>query len=792
MKTVVCRLFALFLLCTLRLDAQPVAPTGSVRGVVVDSVSGRPLPFITIALIRRGKAVDGTLTDSLGRFSLQKLPFDTYTLTFSAVGFRTTQIPAWVLDARQPDVETDTVGLVQEARTLQAVTVRAQRPLIEQRADGITFNVESLPSMAGSDASDVLRKVPLLAVDASGGLSLRGSANIRVFIDGKPSDLYASSVADALKAIPGESIVRVEVITHPSARYDAEGTDGVVNIITRRSRANTTNGNVSGMLGNRSHQLMGDLQTKYDQWLIKLDGIYQTYWNRNGSVLERTSAGSAVRQRNESRQTGRYGFGGTSILYSIDSLNTLTAVYRFRHLLNRTTLQSENFQTDGAGGLRPAFDRQVVQPSERTGHQVSGGYTGFSRDKQREFSLLGTYSHSPALSRYALEQTEPVFYQETFESRSVNRDWIVQADYARTLRDNRKWETGGKITQKAIDSESRFEVPAPGPTGFQPDPVRSNVFSYRSRIYALYLNYNFRLGRWQFITGTRYELTALQATFKQEALRIPSYRNLAPNLLISRSLNLKSTLKVGYTVRLVRPFYGYLDPTVNNSDSLNVQFGNPRLLPEVTRRYQVSYSQNGTRLFTEVALFLNQNRNSIQAVRTPRPDGVFESTWQNVGQNRRLGASVTLTWKPTAGINLNGTVTTQYVRFESPAMGLSNRGWMRQLVLNYSHKLPKGFSVDFYGFFDSDNLFLQGRRTGWKYYSLTVSRKTAGDRFTMSLRLDTILTPFTYLTEATTAGAFRQQLTYRYQNQNIRLTLSYKLGKKEIKSPRMRQTESPE
>ncbi|GAB4025815.1 TonB-dependent receptor [Spirosoma gilvum] len=786
-------LFLVVLLSICPLKAQSVKGTGSVQGTLVDSLTGKPIPFATVSLIQRDKLVDGTVSDSLGQFRLTNLLYGTYSLRFGAVGYRPSQTPVWTVDSAHLVVQTDSVRLTQDIRNLNAVTVRGQKPLIENRVDGINFNVESLPSIAGSNASDILRRVPLLSVDANGGLSMRGSTNIRVFIDGKPSDIYAPSVADALKVIPGESIVKVEVITHPSARYDAEGTDGVVNIITRKIRENITNGTFSGVLGNRNEQLMGNVQSKTNKWLLKMDGFYQTYWNRNGSVLDRESGLFRVIQHTETHQTGNNIFGGANVLYSLDSLHTINVGYRLRWTPNETQATSANFNVEN-GLLLPSFHRQIITPLQSNGHVFTSGYTGMSRDKRKELSLLATYFRLNNTNQYEVDQTstDQTFYREDFYGLTRNRDLILQADYSHTFRQNWKWETGAKLTQKYLTSDNQFGIYNFDTQQYRPDLTRANAFSYQSSVYALYANVNFQLKKWQFMTGVRYEQTLLQANFRQNELSIPSFHNLVPNLLISRNLNKKSTLKLGYTVKLVRPYYAYLNPTINNSDSLNIQFGNPYLQPEITRRYQLSYSRNNPKLFTDIALFYNHNRNSIETIRTARPDGVFETTWQNIGHNQRVGASIYLNWKPTPTISLGSTWTLQYVHLTSPVLQLSNAGLMRQWVLNYSQKLPKGYSLDVYGFFDVASINLQGSRTGWKYYSLTVSKKSANDRFNLSLRMDTPFTRYTFIDEETTTASFYQHYTYRYQNQNIRLTFSYKLGKKEIKSPRMRQAENPD
>ena len=474
-------------------------------------------------------------------------------------------------------------------------------------------------------------------------------------------------------------------------------------------------------------------------------------------------------------------------------MKTLTIGYRLRYTSNQTSLVSDNFQSEN-GTFLPTFQRYVNTPSDSKGDIFTTGYTGTSKDKRKEFSLLGIYFLANNSNRYVLSQTDNDLrlYGEDFDSHTLNRELILQADYTQSFANRWKWETGGKFYGKYIDSDSQFGIYDRQNRTYQNDPVRSNVFTYRSEVYALYTNLNFQLSQWQFMTGIRYELTELNGLFKDVVLGIPPFQNLLPNLLISRNLNKKTTVKLGYSVKLVRPFYTYLNPTVNNSDSLTVQSGNPYLQPEITRRYQLSYARNSARLFTDVALFFNNNQNSIETIRTPRTDGIVYTTWQNVGLNQRIGMSVNLSWKPSPKISLGTTVTVQYVRLASPVMQLRNSGLMRQLVLNYSYKLPRSYSLDFYGFFDANTVLLQGYRSGWTYYSLTFSKKSANERFTVSLRMDTPLTTYTFIDEEIRTDSFSQLQTSRYQNQNIRLSLSYKLGKKEIKSPHIRQAENPD
>ncbi|HMI05086.1 MAG TPA: TonB-dependent receptor, partial [Pedobacter sp.] len=638
------------------------------------------------------------------------------------------------LHVREDSVQTDSGSLDTAKKKkpikLKTITIRGQKSLIEQRVDGIVFNVESLPAIAGSDASDVLRKVPMVSVDANGGLSIRGSSNIKVLIDGKPSDIYASSIADALRAIRGENIVRVEVITNPSSRYDAEGADAVINIITRKIRDDATNGNVSGVAGNRSESIMGDVHSKRGSFLINGDAFYQKYWNRNGSVLRRRADQLTLIQRNETKQSGDYFFGGASLLYSLDSLNTFDIGYRARRSPNSTTSVAGNYR-EIQGTQEYLFQRNMESPVKNNGNSYNIGFNGMSADKKNEYSILGMYAPFKGISDYTLEQNGQRLYRENFFSTTTYDDFVIQADYTRSFTDKMKLEAGAKFLAKNAKSESLFDIYDFESGSFQRDALRSNDFTYQNRIYAAYANTTLKIGKWGLSGGLRYEKTELGAVFKKQSVNIPSFDNLVPQLLLNRMINDKTSIKLSYAMKLVRPYISYLNPTVNTSDSLTLQYGNPELEPELTNRYQLSYSVNGAKLFRDFVLFFNDNRNTIENIRRPLGNGIFESTWRNVGKNQRLGMSATFNWKPSSAFSLGTGLTAQYVWLESGTLGISNKGLMRQLTLNGSYKLPKGFSVDFYGFFGAKNLQLQGYRSGWKFYNMTISKKSKDERLNL-------------------------------------------------------------
>jgi len=773
------------------LKAQDLDNPAAVRGAVADSTTGKPVPFAAISVLKGKRVLSKTLTDSIGRFEIRNLQAGTYRARISSVGYHTLETKTWTLDSVKISLNLGSLKIAPEAINLKGVVIRGKKPLVEQRIDGITFNADRLPAIAGSDAADVLRNVPMVSVDPNGQLSIRGSSNVKILIDGKPSELFAPSAADVLKMIRGENIVKVEVITHPSAKYDAEGADAVVNIITRKISTNITNGNIGGILGNRSKALMGDIHSKRGKWLINADAFNQWYWNQNGSVLQRDAAGQQIAQRNETRQSGRYFYGGTNILYSLDSLNTLNIGYRTRPASDNTNGHTDNFEGDN-GPLTPIFQSDTRVFNNNSGNSINAGYTGTSKDGRKEFSLLANYAVAHNTNGYNLYQVNDstTAYRENLATNTTIHDLLVQADYSHNFNNKWKWEAGAKLTERHLKSASVVDVYDPKTAVFTQDNARADHFSYRSDIYAAYNNLSLKLKNWGFSGGLRYEPTVLDAMFKGVPLQVPSFGNLVPQLLVNRTINEQSSLKLGYSMKIVRPGIAALNPTVNRSDSLNISTGNPYLKPEHVNRFQLSYTINNPRLFRDFTLFFNNNTNTIEYIRTALPGGVFENSWANTGKNRRLIFEGTVNWTASTVFNLGANFTAQYVWLSNPALGIVHNGYMQQLVFNCLYKLPKGFSIYFYSFFNSPTLSLQGKRQGWRYYSTTISKKSANNRLNISLKLDAFLTRYAYIDEEITTGAYHQLQTFRYQNQNMRLTISYFLGKREIKAPRIRQVEN--
>jgi outer membrane receptor protein involved in Fe transport len=707
---------------------------GKITGTLTDSATAKPIAKLTVTL--QGARTQQTVTDSLGIFTINGLSFGNYTLQLSAVGYQPKTLPVSLSQEKQS--VTVNTSLTQDNTSLKAVTITANRALVEDKGDRLVYNAAADISNTGGTAADVLRKVPAVTVDLEGNVQLRGNGNIRVLVNGKPSAMMARNLADALRQMPANVIKTVEVITSPGAKYDAEGAAGIINIITKRGLRGAS-GSVTVTGGDRNRSLGFNLSAKTGKIGLNLSA--------NGYQNRREYEASAVRttlkdglpvnilyRSNSADNIGSGGYGELAFDYDPDSTNhlNLSANVWGGDFPNGSTTWLR--LTDPSGFALQDFRNESRFTNPYGNGQLDLGWTKTLKKPEQEFSVLWQFSRMPDNYFYNTDRiaaNEEIIFREKSTNYSRNKEYTAQVDYThpvqiRSQKDTStlKIEIGTKAILRDIGSEVRVAQSLNGKDELLPDPLQTNDFDYDQRVYSGYTSLRWsNKAKWSLAAGARLEHTEIRGHFISSGTRINNqYNNLIPSLTVSKGVKTHN-FKLSYTQRITRPQIWFLNPWVNRSDPKAITTGTPRLEPELNHAMEVGHSMSskgGTMLNS--ALYWRLTDNAIEYVMRMDTGGISISQPQNIARRSIVGINMNLSAKPNKDWNLNGGADLRYIEVVAPAQ--QNSGWMWNFNTNTTYKLPKEFTLQGHGGVHSGWLGLQRTFTSIGYWYGFSAKKT--------------------------------------------------------------------
>jgi len=785
----------------------PEAPkgTGRLTGTVLDAATKKPVEFATVALLPAtgDTPLDGTVADEKGRFSLRGLAPGAYRLQLSFLGYA-----ALLREVTVTSGATDLgpLALTATAQQLGNVTVTGEKETVEVKPDRIVYNADRDLTNKGGVAADVLRKVPLLNVDLDGNVQLRGSSNIKVLINNKPSSILAGNLADALKQLPADQIASVEVITTPGAKYDGEGTAGIVNIILKKNDLQGVNGSVGAAAGNRSSNANVSLNARRGKIGVNTNASGYLYYSPSASNLRRTNFNgspdnvvSLLSQDGSGDNLGGGGYGRITLDYDPAKNHNLTVGISGN--LNRNNSQSE--QTNSlvrlvGPGPNQLFTRATDYQFQAQSYDVNGTYTRtFEGQPRREWSVLAQHSRNRNLQPYSLNQFENQYtatglpnYRESSDNLSRNLETTLQTDYTHPIGDKRSVELGAKAILRRVLSDYQIDTLRGENGTFLTDRRRSNRFDYDQNVAAAYGTYGFPLGKkLNARLGTRLERTDVVGRFQQNDItRFTSgYTSLLPNASVSYTRKPGNTLRLAYSRRIQRPQIYYLNPYENRVDKFNVSKGNPELNPEFTDSYELNYSTFVKGSVLNFSLFTRQTNNAIEAVRTQRLDTTVTS-YANIARNRSYGGSVFGSFKPTTKWEISGSGSLTYVALRSGFLNTTNAGLMFNLNANSTYKFTKTLSAQFFGGLNSSRVQLQGRSASWNWYSIGVKKTILKEKGDLTLNADNFLTARRDLNSSINTPFFALEQHNYIALRGIRLAFGYRFGKIENAPPKQRRS----
>jgi outer membrane receptor protein involved in Fe transport len=669
-------LFIIFAFVTA--NAQQTATGGTVTGKLVDGTSGQPLELATVSLVRKSdnKPVKSMQTDLQGNFSLTGVDNGLYLFRATYVSYLTFIKDSINITPTRQIVNLGNIKLRQGKGLLKEVVVTAQKSQIQLGIDKKSFNVEQSLVSQGGSATDLLTNVPSVQVDVDGNISLRGSTNVKVLINGKPSALTGGDITDILQSIPASAIETIEVITNPSSKYDSEGDSGIINIVLKKNVQKGFTGGASASAGTQ-HTYNGTFNLAYQNSKIN---VYSNYSYRrgdrigNGTVDKTTTSTDGSIQTQNQVANQDFTFIGQNIRSGIDinlSPKTTLSFTNNINLRTRDRNQSGTTLIDSGSSIL----QRIVQNNISTG---SGTNLDFSLDLDHKYKTKGEewtsnigYSFDKNNNFDNLNSDYDYYsipeYFESVQHNTTNgtqRNAILQSDFTLPLK-NGKMEFGIRSTINNNNTNYISDTLNTTTGNYDYDPFLSNDFIYKENINAVYTSYQHDFGKFSIQGGLRLEdanistqlIDSVTTNHKQD------YWRLYPSLFLTEKFSENETLQFSYSRRVTRPNYRQLSPFVDESNRLNYSEGNPYLQPQDTHSFELSYINYWKTVTLTSSLYYRLTLDNIQQITTPLTPGNLDTTltqYQNIKSASNAGYELIAKISPSPLLDVTANLNIYY------------------------------------------------------------------------------------------------------------------------------------
>ncbi|QKG56279.1 TonB-dependent receptor [Hymenobacter sp. BRD128] len=798
------RITGLLALVLLGAPTLAQAQSGAVRGTLLDAATGQPIPFASVVVLHLpdSTAVADAQTTEAGAFALEKLRLGSYVLRANVLGYRVGQRQLSLTTAA-PVAQLGTLRLRPAATQLTEVVVQGERPPVTTDLDKRVVNVAKDLTAVGGTATDVLQNVPSVAVDQTGAVSLRGKSGVTIFIDGKPTGAAGGAGGGSLDQIPASSIDRIEVITNPSARYDAAGSAGIINIILKKNQRDGLNGVAAAGVGTRN-KYNTSLTLNYRRGKLNIFGSYDFRYDQRftNSSLDQTTIGPVTDPATGLPTTdahtlflhqGRDGLAtqtshavrvGLEYALPHDQTLTLAAQPRFNSYQNDEIILSRqqdltlgqpvyvgtnDRQNASLGRNNSAdftFDYRRSWPA-RPGRELTAGavYTPLSADNALAANL-----------RYLGDGTLAT-QQQAFHT--YLHQGAAQVDFTQPLGEKGRFETGLKSTWQRSDNRYDFSSTSPALT-------QQSVFLYQEYVQAAYASLGGERGKLHYQAGLRLEQTnthGQQQLTGEEFSR--SYLNLFPSGTLAYELPKERQVQLSYSRRVQRPNQGELNPFLDRSDPLNLRAGNPALLPEYEGQAELGYQKGfANKASVAVTGFYSRELQTITSFRQVITDPltgnqVTSSTRLNIGQETNYGLELVGSLPLAAWWKVSGSASTfrRLVRTTVTNSDYTNSNIVGTARLNSTFTLTKKFDVQVSLNYRSPVVTAQGRRlTSFNVDAAAKYTFLPEDRGTLTLRVSDVFNTLQYNFLAYAAGLDSQSYNKR-ESRVAFLNFSYRFGR---------------
>jgi outer membrane receptor protein involved in Fe transport len=732
------------MLCILSVCAYS-QDAGKITGKVTDNQSAGIEADIKLLKSADNSFVSGTKSDVSGAFTIDKIPYGTYKMEISFIGYSALSVDKIILSAENQTLAFDTLRLKKQDITTEEIDVESEKGLVQFSADKKIFNVDQSVLTKGGTALDVLKKTPLVDVDMNDNVTLRGSQNVKILIDDKPSR-FAS-----LKQVPADAILRIELITNPPAKYEAEGVTGIINIVMKKTDRLGFTGSVNGG-GNYTDRVSGwgglDINLKKKKTTF-FGNFYSGTWNNkfafNGTT-DYFNEPSMLKSAGNGRNHGYWIWTQGGFEYELSEGKSIG----FEGSLgtgkwnNADNSRSDNFNSTGS------LSSYFTQDNTRNGlwENFTGSlyFTNKLNTEGREWTGDLTVSRNRNEFRFSLFKQDfdsvsvpagnfPLDQRDSTLGKSYNVN--LQSDYTHPLSKVSKLETGYKGTFRVNDNDFTSDTLDYNINNFVGNQNANNHFKLNEYINAVYGVFSSSIGDFTYKLGVRAEQTNTKGELITNGNNFTtSYIDFFPTVNLSQKIGAANQLQLSYSRRITRPNIWRMNPFVRKWSPRNITIGNPELKPEYTDSYELSFMFTSNIVTLTPLLFYRRNHDVISNYSYLIDSNVQVTTFKNAAGSKAYGMDFLVSSRALSWFTINGTLSLYNTKFDQDVItdNAQEEGFSWKANLRSTFIVGKLFNLELYYSYTGKKVNAQGTEIPTQNFDIGISKSFLKDALTISLK----------------------------------------------------------
>ena len=801
-------LLLLLTLCSLTIDAQ----TTLVKAQLKDATTQESEPYVTVRVYtsdNREKPVAMSVADGDGLVSQEVKGQGSFVLQLSTIGKKVVEKPFTLKGERELNL--GTILMEEDAQVVAGVEVVGTKPLVKMEADKMTYSVENDQDSRTQTVLDMLRKVPMVTVDGQDNITVNGSSNFQVYVNGKPNPMLSQYASIAFKQMPASMVKSIEVVTNPGARYDAEGTGGVLNIVMQTQDGQTQK--MNGMSGQANLMAAREgvgggvsLTGQQGKWSYSAQ-LFGNHMEMNRTTVDinrhsilNNQLTSDMTYHQSGRHIQNFVMASLGAGVELDSMSNLNASFSLMNSRNKdrgfpTTDMVYNYS--GADmSLAPmsySYSNRMKQVQKWNNLQASIDYQRFfNKDHTHWLSLIYQLGYQPTgTDNWTLfdEAYQLPLDLTSRKSLDDNRttEHTLQADYVVPVSKTQTLSAGLKYSTRLSKAISDYYLDQDGEMTFSPD--MSMHYRFTNHVAAAYLEDDIKLGKWGLKPGVRYEHTWQHVEYRlgQGENFSKRYGNFVPSMTISYALAPVVNLGLTYNMRISRPGIGYLNPYINRSNPTSISYGNTHLKVEKSHTLRLSFNAFLGKLMLTANLQQRISNNGISQYSFLEGE-ILHNTYGNNVKTRQSAFNMFASWSPWQSTRFIVNEEVSYTDLESTVSGRRNHGWKLSSMVGLQQKLPAKFNFNLYLINRTKTFILPGWTSGFNMVNATINRSFFNDKLTVGLSgISGLGHGGKFCFDTYTSGPnYRQLQRVRVPVQTVMLQLTYSFGK--LKTQQQKQT----